>query len=87
MDDRMKEIHDKGFNMIERPMTEYRNVEGLDFSKIKVGVKSLQDAILDLGGTKLQYKYFVNAGHIIWNDVAAMTDVWNWLFDQSLENQ
>ena len=52
MDDRMKEIHDKGFNMTERPMTEYRNVEGLDFSKIKVGVKSLQDAILDLGSLK-----------------------------------
>ena len=48
----MKEIHDKGFNMTERPMTEYRNVEGLDFSKIKVGVKSLQDAILDLGSLK-----------------------------------
>lgn len=51
------------------------------------GTKAMVDAILDLGGTKLQYKYFVNAGHIIWNDVAAMTDVWNWLFDQSLENQ
>ena len=48
----MKEIHDKGFNMIERPVSEYRNSENLDFSKIKVGVKSLQDAILDLGSLK-----------------------------------
>jgi hypothetical protein len=48
----MQEIHDKGFNMIERPVSEYRNSENLDFSKIKVGVKSLQDAILDLGSLK-----------------------------------
>lgn len=52
MNERAKEIHDKGFNMLERSVSEYRNSENLDFSKIKVGVKNLEDAILDLGSLK-----------------------------------
>ena len=45
---RMAEIKKKGFNLTnDRHDTEH--LEAIDFSKIKVGVKQLQDAVLDLG--------------------------------------
>ena len=45
-------IHSKGFSM-SRDTNTYKEVpDNLDFSKIKVGIKSLEDAVLDLGSIK-----------------------------------
>ena len=53
MINRIKEIKKKGFSMSLSDDTQdiYSNDQNgvLDFSKIKVGVKTLDDAILDLG--------------------------------------
>lgn len=49
---RNEKIHQKGFSMT-RDNGDYRNMpDNLDFSKIKVGLKNLDDAILDLGALK-----------------------------------
>ena len=49
---RNEEIHSKGFNMSQDRYS-YRDApETLDFNKIKVGVKNLDDAVLDLGSIK-----------------------------------
>ena len=56
MRNRIEEIHSKGFNIIagqtdanlDRP-TGYIGMPPIDFNKIKVGAKTLDDAILNLG--------------------------------------
>ena len=45
LNDRSKEIYEKGFNMTNAGPS-------IDYSKIKVGVKSLEDATLNLGSLK-----------------------------------
>ena len=56
MRDRREEIHSKGFNIIAGQLdtnldqpTGYTGMPSLDFNKIKVGAKTLDDAILKLG--------------------------------------
>ena len=55
MRNRIDEIKAKGFNIMQgSPDTDYRdNVTGyqpaIDYSKIKVGAKTLEDAVLDFG--------------------------------------
>ena len=56
MRDRREEIHSKGFNIIAGQLdtnldqpTGYTGIPSLDFNKIKVGAKTLDDAILKLG--------------------------------------
>ena len=56
MRNRLEEIHSKGFNIIagqvdaglDQP-TGYTGIPALDFNKIKIGAKTLDDAILKLG--------------------------------------
>lgn len=57
MRNRMEEIKAKGFNIIQTRDTDYagggyQGQPGIDFSKIKVGAKTLNDAILKLGELK-----------------------------------
>ena len=50
---RAEEIHKKGFNMSRDRSIPYENIpSNLDFNKIKVGIKNLDDAILELGSIK-----------------------------------
>ena len=56
MRDRKEEIHSKGFNIIAGQLdtnlnqpTGYAGMPSLDFSKIKIGAKTLDDAVLKLG--------------------------------------
>ena len=61
MRDRIEEIHAKGFNIIAGRVdadfnqpTGYQGIPSVDFNKIKIGAKTLDDAILKLGNfTKL----------------------------------
>ena len=55
MADRQKEIREKGFNMGPRMDTTdvYHRAAGpIDFSKIKVGLKILEDAVVNVGDYK-----------------------------------
>ena len=55
MADRQKEIREKGFNMGPRMDTTdvYQRAAGpIDFSKIKVGLKILEDAVVNVGDYK-----------------------------------
>ena len=55
MADRQKEIREKGFNMGPRMDTTdvYQRAAGpIDFSKIKVGLKTLEDAVVNVGDYK-----------------------------------
>ena len=51
---RSEKIHDKGFSMNNNANNfNYTNIpENMNFNKIKVGAKNLEDAILDLGSIK-----------------------------------
>lgn len=51
---RKKEIKQKGFSiaMASDTRTTDHNYDNIDFSRIKVGAKTLDDAILDLGSLK-----------------------------------
>lgn len=50
-DDRITQIHKKGFDMsTPRSIpTEGNVIPNIDYSKIKIGIKSLDDAIVNLG--------------------------------------
>ena len=57
MRNRMEEIKAKGFNIIQTRDTDYagggyQGQPGIDFSKIKIGAKTLDDAVLKLGELK-----------------------------------
>ena len=59
MRNRIEEIHSKGFNIIAggqdtdlKQQTGYQGMPALDFNKIKIGAKNLDDAILKLGDLK-----------------------------------
>ena len=54
-----KEIHDKGFNM------RISNYSSDDYSKIKVGAKTLDDAVLDISATTKAMKSIVKREDII----------------------
>lgn len=52
-----EEIHAKGFNITDGPAT--------DYNKIKIGVKTVQDAVLELGTFRYGRKEFANKGEIM----------------------
>ena len=57
MEDRQEKIHEKGFDLTHTRSTSE------DYSSIKVGVKNLDDAILNLGSLKLN-RYDTNRGYL-----------------------
>lgn len=63
-----KTIHDKGFSMYYRPEVDPYSLtpeQQLDFAKIKVGPKTLEDATLELGSIKKQNQRFGNKQYIL----------------------
>ena len=50
LNNKSEEIHAKGFNMISTDLAEGR--PQMDFSKIRIGAKSLDDAVVSLGELK-----------------------------------
>lgn len=63
---RNDEIHAKGFDM-SGGYKEYSVADGTDFKRIKVGVKQLDDAVLDLGLLKksIPGHYYTNKANIL----------------------
>lgn len=56
---RKEEIHSKGFDMTRDSRYNYHEApETLDFNKIRVGVKKLEDAVLDLGSIKGTFPHY-----------------------------
>lgn len=56
---RNEEIHKKGFDMNHDNRYNYHDApETLDFNKIKVGIKNLDDAVLDLGSIKGTFPHY-----------------------------
>jgi len=88
---RKEEIKKKGFNMsFDDSANNSENSKGfisIDFSKIKIGAKTLEDAILDLGSyskvnTRLtQKEAILNA--LYDNDYAEMREISNFYFETS----
>ena len=84
MRNRKEEIKKKGFNMAEKDLDTYAPI---DFSKIRIGVKSLDDAVLNLGtykkvNSRLADKTYVTRA-LANNDVAALRDISNFFFETS----
>ena len=85
---RKEEIHSKGFD-ISNSYREYRALgpEGTEYKKIKVGVKQLEDAILNLGSLKtcMPKHAFTNKRHIINalanNDIAELRAISNFYYN------
>ena len=44
-----EEIHSKGFDIINSSLSNIRTDDVIDYNKIKLGVKTLEDAVLNLG--------------------------------------
>ena len=44
-----EEIHSKGFDIINSSLNNIRTDDVIDYNKIKLGVKTLEDAVLNLG--------------------------------------
>ena len=65
---RKKEIKQKGFSiaMASDTRTTDHNYDNIDFSKIKVGAKTLDDAILDLGSLKKVNASMADKNYILW---------------------
>ena len=58
---RMQQIKSKGFGMRPERDLETEEYKPTDFSKIKVGVKTLEDAVLTLGSlTRIDKRYKVS---------------------------
>ena len=77
MRERQKEIHDKGFGM----------GSSLEFGKMKVGKKTLQDAALDLGTLKQVNKNYGNKAVVLKalanKDIATLREISNYFYRTS----
>jgi hypothetical protein len=51
MNNRTTEIHSKGFDMstLRSTLPEQNIIPQIDYSKMKIGIKSLDDAVINLG--------------------------------------
>jgi hypothetical protein len=84
---RSEQVHAKGFDMTGA--VNYSAITGTDneFKRIKVGVKSLDDAVLDLGATKkaLSGHSYTNKGFILKalgnNDVEELRAISNFYYN------
>ena len=64
---RQSEIHSKGFNMGSSNLNNYSLSVGerLDYSKIKIGVKTLSDAVMNLGDMPKVGPYRISKGMVL----------------------
>ena len=83
---KIKEIKAKGFKMApETSLDPYsENFNPIDFSKIKVGIKTLEDAVLNIGEYKridprLGDKHFIMKA-IADNDLRTMREISNFFY-------
>lgn len=80
--ERQESIHEKGFNMIGQS-------PAIDYSKIKVGVKSVEDAVLNLGSLKAasSNKSYSNKQTILRaladKDIPIIREISNYFYDTS----
>lgn len=72
MRNRIEEIHKKGFNIINGDTnytspadSGYQGIPSLDFNKIKVGAKVLDDAIIKLGNYKNINPRLADKGNVL----------------------
>ena len=84
---RKEEIHSKGFDM-SRP-ADYRTSIPSEYKSIKVGVKKLEDAVLDLGSLKnyLKGRSYVSKKDVLKalanNDIKEMRNISNFFYNVS----
>lgn len=76
-------IHEKGFSMGPRPMADIQT----DFNKIKVGPKTLDDAVYDLGSLKKSGKMYARKEQVVAalarNDIPRLREISNWYYNMS----
>lgn len=81
--ERQPSIHDKGFDF-NGP---YNYSDPTDFNKIKIGVKTVEDAVLDLGALKKTDKTIFNKGTILKaiadNDIFLLRKISNYFYRTS----
>ena len=86
MINRVKEIKSKGFSFVPEK-TEIPNNATVDFNKTKVGVKTLEDAILNLGTLKRLNSIYTDKDTILEainkNDQKQMREISNFFFKTS----
>lgn len=93
MINRIEEIKKKGFNMPyalddTTDVSSYRDLVGnVDFSKMRVGIKTLEDATVDLGNYKKVNPKYGNKAYILKainnGDTAAMREISNFFYKTS----
>ena len=85
MINRVKEIKSKGFSFVPEK-TEISNNSTVDFNKLKVGVKTLEDAILNLGALKKVNPTYANKNTVLEainkNDQKQMREISDFFFRQ-----
>lgn len=80
-------IHAKGFNMNDNPDKYYSEAIPTEYKRIKVGVKNLDDAVLNLGSikTSLSERIYTNKGVIYKaladNDLAELRNISNFYYN------
>ena len=77
---RQYSIHEKGFEMMSNKYT-------TDYGKIKVGTKSLEDAVLNLGSIQKATRYAINKGTVyralLDNDVEQLREISDYFYKTS----
>lgn len=84
MRNRQEEIKQKGFSMADKDLDTYAPI---DFSRIRIGVKTLDDAILNLGtykkiNSRLADKTYVTRA-LAENNTSSLRDISNFFFETS----
>ena len=86
MINRVKEIKSKGFSFVPEK-TEISNNSTVDFNKVKIGVKTLEDAILNLGSLKRVNPICADKNTVLEainkNDQKQMREISNFFFKTS----
>ena len=80
-------IHAKGFNILNNPNEYYSEAVPVEYQKIKVGVKSLDDATLSLGSfsNSLSNRTYANKKVVLTaladNDLAELRNISNFYYN------
>lgn len=88
MENRQEEIRAKGFNMSSRnPATYNQSMDPLEYNKIRVGVKNLDDAVLNLGSLKATNKQYGDKRVILKaladRDIPLLREISNYFYSTS----
>ena len=84
MRNRQEEIKQKGFSMADKNLDTYAPI---DFSRIRIGVKTLDDAVLNLGTYKKANSRLADKSFVIRalaeNNTSSLRDISNFFFETS----